>query len=376
MATVSVHNLSKIYRIGKAGERIANKDLNLEIRDREFLVLAGPAGSGKSTLLRLIAGLENPSQGEILIGDKRMNDLLPKDRDVAMVFQTDALYPHLSVFGNLALGLRLRKYSTTEIQKRVADAAAVLGIEDVLERNPKTLSAVQRQRVALGRAIVRQVKVLLLDEPLAQLSADERAQMRMQIGRLHQRLQTTTIYATRDQSEALALADRVVVLNEGIMQQDDAPLKIYGEPANLFVARFFGDPPMNFIQGTLKSDGDKIRFREAEGGTIDLAFAAADRPTAARDYVGKKIILGVRPQNLTATAFSRKENRASAFPAIADTVEPIGAGTDLYFETGAHTLVCRSRETFDLHEAGHRFQLEIDLNAAHLFDPVSTSRIV
>ncbi len=376
MAKVSVKNVSKIYPGDKGGDVTAVSDVSLEIADREFVVLVGPSGCGKSTTLRMIAGLEEISQGDIYIGEKRVNDVAPKDRDIAMVFQNYALYPHMSVYDNLAFGLKLRKFSKTEIKKRVVDAASILGIESLLERKPKALSGGQRQRVAVGRAIVRQPKVFLFDEPLSNLDAKMRVQMRTEITKLHQRLQATMIYVTHDQIEAMTMGDRIVVMNDGIVQQNDAPLALYNEPVNLFVAGFLGSPPMNFISGTLKQDGDKIRFTEIEGGTIDVRFPAADRP-AAREFIGQNVILGIRPEDLEVAAFSRREGKAAGtgFPAIVDIVEPMGAETNLYLQTGAHTLVCRSQGAFDHREAGHRLQFEMNLAKAHLFDPASTNRI-
>jgi multiple sugar transport system ATP-binding protein len=376
MAKVSVKNVFKIYPGEKGGEVTAVKDVSLEIADREFVVLVGPSGCGKSSILRMIAGLEEISKGDIYIGEKRVNDVAPKDRDIAMVFQNYALYPHLSVFDNLAFGLKLRKYPKAEIKKRVVDAAGILGIESLLDRKPKALSGGQRQRVAVSRAIVRQPKVFLFDEPLSNLDAKRRVQMRTEIIKLHQRLQATMIYVTHDQIEAMTMGDRIVVMNAGAVQQYDAPLVLYNEPVNLFVAGFFGSPPINFISGTLKEDGDKIRFREIGGGTIEVAFAAADRP-AAREFIGKNVILGIRPEDLEVAKFSRKEGKVAAtgFPAIVDIVEPMGAETNLYLQTGAHTLVCRSQAALDHREAGRRFQFEMNLEKAHLFDPVSTNRL-
>ena len=376
MAKVSVKNVFKIYPGDKGGEVTAVKDVSLEIADREFVVLVGPSGCGKSTTLRMIAGLEEISKGDVYIGDKRVNDVAPKDRDIAMVFQNYALYPHMSVYDNLAFGLKLRKYPKTEIKKRVVDAASILGIETLLDRKPKALSGGQRQRVAVGRAIVRQPKVFLLDEPLSNLDAKMRVQMRTEIIKLHQRLQATMIYVTHDQIEAMTMGDRIVVMNDGVVQQNDAPLVLYNEPVNLFVAGFFGNPSMNFITGTLKQDGERIRFREVEGGTIDVAFMAAERP-AAREFIGQNVILGIRPEDIEVANFSRKEGKAATagFPAIVDIVEPMGAETNLYLQTGAHTLVCRSQGALDHREAGHRLQFEINLSKAHFFDPVSTRRL-
>jgi multiple sugar transport system ATP-binding protein len=379
MAKVSVRNVSKIYLAEKGRNVTAVKDLNVEVADREFLVLVGPSGCGKSTTLRMIAGLEEISKGDIFIDDKRVNDLAPKDRDIAMVFQNCALYPHMTVFDNLAFGLKMRKFSKAEIRKRVVDAAGVLGIDGLLDRKPKTLSGGQRQRVAVGRAIVRQPKVFLFDEPLSNLDAKVRLQMRTEITKLHQRLQTAMIYVTHDQVEAMTLGDRIVVMNDGVVQQNDAPLKLYNEPVNQFVASFIGSPPINFVTGTLKADGEKLRFCEIEGGTIEITFPVNSRPEV-REFIGKPVILGIRPENLEAVRFERKEGRRApadnVFPAIVDIVEPMGAETNLYLQTGAHTLVCRSRSAFDHGEAGHRFQFEVNLEKAHLFDPVSTRSLV
>jgi multiple sugar transport system ATP-binding protein len=376
MAKVSLKSVFKVYPGENGGEVTAVKDVSLEIADREFVVLAGPSGCGKSTTLRMIAGLEEISQGDIYIGDKRVNGVAAQDRDVAMVFQNYALYPHMSVYDNLAFGLKLRKFPKPEIKKRVVDAASILGIESLLDRKPKALSDGQRPRVAVGRAIVRQPKVFLFDEPLSHLDAGMRVQMRTEITKLHQRLQATMVYVTHDQIEAMAMGDRIVVMNDGVVQQNDAPLVLYNEPVNLFVAGFFGSPPMNFIAGTLKEDGDKIRFREIEGGTIEVAFAAVDRP-AAREFIGQNIILGIRPENLEVAVFSRREGKAAGtgFPAIVDIVEPMGAETNLYLQTGAHMLICRSQGAFDHREAGRRLQFEMNLAKAHFFDPVSTARL-
>ena len=376
MAKVSLKNVSKIYPRENGGEINAIKDLSLEIADREFVVLAGSPGCGKSTVLRMIVGLEEISKGDIYIGEKRVNGVAPKDRDIAMVFQNYALYPHMSVYDNLSFGLKLRKFSQPEIKKRVVAAASILGIESLLDRKPIELSDAQQQRVAIGRAIVRQPKVYLFDEPLFNLDPKVRMQMRMEIVKLHQRLQATMIYVTHDQIEAMTMGDRTAIMNDGRLQQLDVPLVLYNEPVNMFVAGFFGSPPMNFISGKLKEDGDKLRFHEDEGGTIEVAFAAADRP-AAREFVGQNIILGIRPENLDVSTLSRKESKAAAtgFPAIIDIVEPVGAETDLYLQTGAHKLVCHSRSAFDRKDAGRRLQFELNLPKAHLFDPVSTVRL-
>ena len=374
MAKVSLQHVYKIYAGDGGRDVTAVTDVNLEIADREFVVLVGPSGCGKSTTLRMVAGLEEISKGNVYIDDRRVNDVPPKDRDIAMVFQNYALYPHMSVYDNLAFGLKLRKFPKPEIRKRVGDAAAILGIEDLLERRPKALSGGQRQRVAVGRAIVRQPKVFLFDEPLSNLDAKMRVQMRTEITKLHQRLQATMIYVTHDQVEAMTMGDRIVVMNGGVVQQIDTPLKLYNEPENLFVAGFLGSPPMNFLNGTLKLDRDALVFREIDDGTVEVRFPAGER-VAARELVGKSVILGIRPEDIEIAKFSAHDEANASFPAIVDIVEPMGAETNLYLQTGAHTVVCRSDRALDHREAGHRFQFELNSSKAHLFDPGSGRRI-
>ena len=344
MAKVSVKNVSKIYPGDKGGDVTAVKDVSLEIADREFVVLVGPSGCGKSTTLRMIAGLEEISKGDIYIGDKRVNDVAPKDRDIAMVFQNYALYPHMSVYDNLAFGLKLRKFPKAEIKKRVVDAASILGIESLLDRKPKALSGGQRQRVAVGRAIVRQPKVFLFDEPLSNLDAKMRVQMRTEITKLHQRLQATMIYVTHDQIEAMTMGDRIVVMNDGVRaakRRAARPLQRAGQSFRRRISRQSAD---EFHLRHTETGWRQDSFREIEGGTIDVAFAAAERP-AAREFIGKEVILGIRPEDLEVATFSRKEGKAAGigFPAIVDIVEPMGAETNLYLQTGAHTLICRSQ---------------------------------
>jgi len=375
MAKVTVKNVWKIYPGEKGRDVTAVSDVSLDIQDREFVVLVGPSGCGKSTTLRMIAGLEEISRGEIFIGDRLVNEVPPKDRDIAMVFQNYALYPHMSVYDNLAFGLKLRKYPKAEIRKRVNDAAGILGIEDLLERKPKALSGGQRQRVAVGRAIVRQPKVFLFDEPLSNLDAKMRVQMRAEITKLHQRLQATMVYVTHDQIEAMTMGDRIVVMHKGVVQQTDTPLTLYNEPANLFVAGFLGSPPMNFLNGTLELEGDSLVFSEIQGGTIRVRLSARDRPEA-RGLAGKAALLGIRPEDIELAQFSGQEEVTGSFPAIIDMVEPMGPETNLYLQTGAQTVVCRSQRPLDHREVGHRLQFEMNLKKAHLFDPVSSKRII
>jgi multiple sugar transport system ATP-binding protein len=376
MAKVRLTNVSKIYRRKNGGHVTALNGVSLEIEDREFICLAGPAGCGKSSALRMIAGLEEISKGDISIGAHRVNDVPPKNRDVAMVFENDSLYPQMTTYDNIAFGLKLRKYANTEIKKRVMDAAGVLGIEELLERKPMALSIGQRQRVAIARAIARQPKVFLFDEALANLAAKSRAAFRTEIARLHQRLQTTMIYATADPFEAMTMAERIVVINEGAVQQTDTPRALYDGPMNLFVAGFLGTPPMNFLRGELKQERDSLLFCEANGGTIEVRLPIAERP-GAREFIGKPILLGIRAEDIECVPLAKgSEDSTAGFPAIADLVEPIGAETDLYLHTGAHEVIARSRRAIDRRESGHRFRFKMNLDKVHLFDPVSTKRIV
>jgi multiple sugar transport system ATP-binding protein len=371
MAKVILRNISKTYKGQKGKEIEAVRDFSLEVQDREFVVFVGPSGCGKSTTLRMIAGLEEITGGEIFIGDTQVNDVPPKDRDIAMVFQNYALYPHMTVFENLAFGLKLRKCPKAEIAKRVRETAAILGIESCLDRKPRALSGGQCQRVAVGRAIVRQPKVFLFDEPLSNLDAKMRVQMRTELLKLHQRLRATMIYVTHDQVEAMTMGDRIVVMNDGVIQQIDTPIALYQQPANLFVAGFLGSPPMNFIHGKLKESGGALVFKENDGGVIECRLG--DRPAAAA-YAGREVVLGIRPENVGVVENVGKQGDGR-FQALVDFVELTGAETNIYLQTGAHTLISRSTSRIDHSEAGHRMQFGIDLEKAHLFDPVSTLRI-
>ena len=381
MSKVTIKDVYKIYPGDNGVDVTAVRNFNIEICDREFVVFVGPSGCGKSTTLRMVAGLEEITRGDVFIGDRRVNDVPPKDRDIAMVFQNYALYPHMSVYENMAFGLKLRKFPKAEIQKRVNDAAGILGLEQLLDRKPKALSGGQRQRVAVGRAIVRQPKVFLFDEPLSNLDAKMRVQMRTEIIKLHQRLQATMIYVTHDQVEAMTMGTRIVVmdavvnpvtgLKEGVIQQIDAPLKLYNEPANLFVAGFLGSPPMNFLKGTLRKDGGNIVFKEMMGGAVELNLGP--RPTA-QPHAGREVVLGVRPENCDLLP-TGKPPSACSFQAVVDIVEPMGAETYFYLQTGAHIVISRSHATVDQREAGHRLIFEIDTDKVHLFDPSTGLRI-
>ena len=375
MAKVTVSHVYKTYSSDRGRDVTAVEDISLEVADREFVVLVGPSGCGKSTTLRMIAGLEEITRGDIFIGERRVNDLAPKDRDIAMVFQNYALYPHMTAYDNIAFGLKLRRYTKAEIKKRVRDAANVLGIEDLLDRKPKALSGGQRQRVAVGRAIVRQPKVFLFDEPLSNLDAKMRVQLRTEITKLHQRLQATMIYVTHDQIEAMTMGDRIVVMNDGKVQQNDTPLKLYNEPDNLFVAGFLGSPPMNFVGGTLKLERDELIFRESNKGVLQIRFPShAHR--GARGFAGNQIILGIRPEDIELAQYSKRGGESAIFPAIIDVVEPMGAETNLYLQTGAHTIICRSQLALDHADTGRRQQFALTVGKAHFFDPQTANRVV
>ena len=330
MAKVTLKNVYKIYPGERGKEVTAVENFSLEVDNREFVVFVGPSGCGKSTTLRMIAGLEEISKGDILIGEKRVNDYPPKDRDIAMVFQNYALYPHMSVYDNMAFGLELRKYPKAEIKKRVTEAASILGIEQFLDRRPKALSGGQRQRVAVGRAIVRQPEVFLFDEPLSNLDAKMRVQMRTEITKLHQRLQATMIYVTHDQIEAMTMGTRIVVMKDGVTQQVDSPLAIYREPKNLFVAGFLGTPPMNLVNGTLHMCDGALAFKEARGGAIEVELG--DRRDAA-GYVGKEVVLGFRPENCDLFS-SGQTSSNNCFQAVVDFVEPMGPETYFHLQHG------------------------------------------
>jgi multiple sugar transport system ATP-binding protein len=374
MAKISLKNVTKIYP-GKDGRDVtAVNDLDIEIQDREFVVLVGPSNCGISSIARMIAGLDDISKGDIFIGDRRVNDMPPKDRDIAMVSQNYAPYPRMSVYDNLAFGLKVRKFPNAEIKKRVLAAAGILGLQELLERKPESLSSEQRQRVAITRAIALQPKVFLFDEPLANLEAKTRAQMRNEITKLHQRLQATLIYATHDPLEAMAMGGRIVIMNAGTIQQDGTALTLYDEPENVFAAGFVGSPPMNFIRGALKQDRDWLLFSEVEDGTIEVRLPISEFP-AGRAFVGKPVLLGIRPEEIRIAESSKAEKSSDRFPAIIDLVEATGAGANLYLQTGAHTLVCRTQRDVDHPEAGHRLQFELNLGKVCLFDPISRRRI-
>jgi multiple sugar transport system ATP-binding protein len=356
MAQVLMKDLNKKY-----DEVHAVKDVNLHIRDKEFIVLVGPSGCGKSTTLRMVAGLEEITGGEILIGERVVNDLPPKDRDIAMVFQNYALYPHMTVYDNMAFGLKMRKFPKAEIEKRVRDAAEILGIQELLKRKPRQLSGGQRQRVAVGRAIVRHPQVFLFDEPLSNLDAKLRVQMRVELKRLHDRLETTAIYVTHDQVEAMTLGDRVVVMKDGWIQQVGEPLELYSKPANRFVAGFIGSPAMNFAEITIAESNGAVW---AEGPGLRVAVPPA-RAELLRPYKGQRVTLGIRPEDLHIATSAHPSQYT--FNTVVEVVEPLGAEILLDVKAGVSTMVARVDPTVrvKVHEA---LPLALDPERVQFFD--------
>ena len=363
MAEVALRQVVKKY-----GDVEAVRSIDLDIPNNEFVVLVGPSGCGKSTTLRMIAGLEEITAGDISIGGEIVNDLPPKDRDIAMVFQNYALYPHMTSFENMAFGLKLRKLPKAEIRQRVEHAARILDITELLERRPKALSGGQRQRVAMGRAIVRNPKVFLFDEPLSNLDAKLRVQMRTEIKRVHQKVKTTTVYVTHDQVEAMTLADRVVVMNNGIIEQIGPPQELYHKPRTRFVAGFIGSPAMNFIPCTVEGHGDGLRVRLSD--TIALPVPAA-RAAQYRNAAGKEMTFGLRPEHITEP---RPGNGASNgdtdFAAVLDVVEPMGMETMVFFTING-TEVCGRVEPTAAGEAGASMRLHANMDHMHLIDPAT-----
>ncbi|HEU5275895.1 MAG TPA: sn-glycerol-3-phosphate ABC transporter ATP-binding protein UgpC [Xanthobacteraceae bacterium] len=344
----------------------AVRAIDLDIPNNEFVVLVGPSGCGKSTTLRMIAGLEEVTSGDIYIDGEVVNDLPPKDRDIAMVFQNYALYPHMTAFENMSFGLRLRKFSKVEIRQRVENAARILDITDLLDRRPKALSGGQRQRVAMGRAIVRNPKVFLFDEPLSNLDAKLRVQMRTEIKRVHQKVKTTTVYVTHDQVEAMTLADRVVVMNNGRIEQVGAPQELYHHPKTRFVAGFIGSPAMNFIPCRLEQNGVGMRVRVSEA--IALPVPASDAPRY-RAAVGRELVLGLRPEHLTEPRRGEPEE-GCAFPVTLDVVEPLGMETMVFFTVNGKEY-CARVDPAAARGPGESMRLAANIDHMHLIDPAS-----
>ncbi|GAA5072528.1 ABC transporter ATP-binding protein [Lysobacter panacisoli] len=364
MAKVTLDRLRKVYPNGYVGV----DDATFEIGDGELLVLVGPSGCGKSTLLRMIAGLETITSGELRIGERRVNDVAPKDRDIAMVFQSYALYPHMTVADNLGFGLKLRGTDKAEIARRVRESAAMLELESLLDRKPAALSGGQRQRVALGRALVRNPQVFLLDEPLSNLDAKLRATTRVEIARLHRQLGTTMVYVTHDQVEAMTLGQRIVVLDKGRIQQIDTPMALYNRPANLFVATFLGSPRMNLLQGDVVADGDGLRLRVADGLELALHPDAA-LVSAMRAFAGHRLTIGLRPEDLFLTAPG-----AGRLSARVETVEPVGNEAFLHLDCAGSELVVRLSPR-GLPEVGQIVHLDHHDEHLHCFDPETGQRV-
>ena len=375
MAQVLLENLTKVYPEKSGPGVTAVKGISLQIEDREFMVLVGPSGCGKSTTLRMIAGLEEISGGTVQIGGQVVNEVLPKDRDIAMVFQNYALYPHMSVFDNMAFGLKLRKFAKADIELRVREAASMLGLEDLLGRKPKALSGGQRQRVALGRAIVRKPKVFLFDEPLSNLDAKMRVSTRTEISKLHARLGATMIYVTHDQVEAMTMGDRICVMKDGNIMQVAEPLELYNHPQNLFVAGFIGSPPMNFFKGTVKRAGNHLSFIEnnPKGSPITVQLGESLAAKAAA-HVDKPIILGIRPEDVQDSLTLSTPNPAHTVEVTVEVSEPMGAETYLYLDTGAHSFIARVRPT-DRFEVNQKVKVTLRMDTAHLFD-VTTEQVL
>ena len=362
MAQVSIRKVVKAYEGGVQ----AVKGIDLEIEDHEFVVLVGPSGCGKSTTLRMIAGLEEITAGEIAIGGKVVNDIPPRDRDIAMVFQNYALYPHMSVFENMAFGLTLRKFPKEEIKRRVDNAARILDITSLLERKPKALSGGQRQRVAMGRAIVRDPKVFLFDEPLSNLDAKLRVQMRTEIKKVHQTVKTTTVYVTHDQVEAMTLADRVVVMNHGVIEQVGPPQELYHRPATRFVAGFIGSPAMNFIPARIENGSGALRVSLPDGIVLNVP---ADRTRRYEAMAGKEVLFGIRPEHLTEPKNLDRDNIAQ-FDLTPEVLEPMGMETLVHLRMQGAEICSRIDPTTPA-EPGRPLRVAADLNHMHIIDPVS-----
>jgi len=367
MAEVILRNVSKVF----SGNIQAVHKLNLEIKDKEFLVLVGPSGCGKSTTLRMIAGLEDVTEGEVFIGGRLVNSVPPKDRNIAMVFQNYALYPHMSVYDNMAFGLKLRKFPKSEIDARVKEAAEILDIVELLDRKPKALSGGQRQRVAVGRAIVRKPLVFLFDEPLSNLDAKLRVQMRAEISKLHTRLQTTMIYVTHDQVEAMTMGTRIVVLKDGFVQQVADPIRLYDNPVNKFVAGFIGSPPMNFIEGEIITKDNSLYFNE---GTFQVKINE-EMYDRLKDYRNKKVCFGIRPEDIHDKLFIPEAPKEATVQATVEVVEPMGSKTILYLNTGKSSFTAEigSKEQ---PEVNQEVELVFDMSKVHFFDNETEKTIV
>lgn len=365
MASVTYRHVYKKY-----GDTTVITDLNMEINDKEFVVFVGPSGCGKSTSLRMLAGLEEVTAGEILIGDRVVNDVPPKDRDIAMVFQSYALYPHMSVYDNMAFGLKLRKTPKAEIDRRVKEAAESLGLTHLLDRKPKALSGGQRQRVAVGRAIVREPAVFLMDEPLSNLDAKLRVSARAEISQLHRRLGTTFIYVTHDQVEAMTMGDRIAVMSDGLLQQIDTPRNLYNFPNNIFVAGFMGSPSMNFFEATLVSEEGRF-FIDAGDFRVQVPDG---RKQAYSGHVGKEVIFGVRPEHIHAPQYAPPGIEAASIEGLVEVVELLGHELHLYVNTGKNSLVATVDTRMPV-STGNQVGLVLDMSNMHIFDKTTEQAV-
>jgi len=369
MAQVSLTNVTKIF----PGGVVAIKDVNLGVENKEFVVLLGPSGCGKSTTLRIIAGLEEATGGNVYIGDKQVNYLPPKDRNIAMVFQNYALYPHMNVYNNMAFGLKLKKYPPSEIDKRVKEAASILGLARLLNRKPRELSGGQKQRVAVGRAIVRKPLVFLFDEPLSNLDAKMRGQMRIELNRLHLRLQSTMIYVTHDQTEAMTLGDRIVVMNDGIIQQIDTPTVIYDKPINKFVAGFIGNPPMNFAAGKIIKKDSKFYFQESDGRI--LVKIVDEMMSKVKSYIDKEVIFGIRSEDIYDKLFVSEAPPENVVTLACEVVEPMGSEVYLHLSTGK-TIMIAKVGGHDNPPINQDMDLVFDMSKVHFFDKDTEQTII
>ncbi len=367
MAQVNLKNLTKLY----GNNAPAVDDVNLEIKDKEFVVFVGPSGCGKSTTLRMIAGLEVPTKGEIYIGDRLVNNVPAKDRNIAMVFQNYALYPHMNVYSNMAFALKLRSYSKSDIDKRVKEAAQILGIPHLLERKPREISGGERQRVAVGRAIVRKPFVFLFDEPLSNLDAKMRVQMRTEIHKLHLKIQTTMIYVTHDQTEAMTLGDRIAVMKGGKVLQFDTPLNVYDNPANRFVASFIGSPPMNLMNGSIIKKEDALYFDEGNFKVKILDQMAKK----LEPYIDKEVIFGIRPENIYDKLFASYATADNTLTVLCDVMETMGSQNHLYLSTGKHTIIAVV-DASNKPSIGSMVEIVFDMEKVHFFDPSTENTIV
>lgn len=368
MAEVILKNLNKFY--GNSTVPAVN-DVNLTVDDKEFVVLVGPSGCGKSTTLRMIAGLEQPTNGEIRIGKRVVNDVPAKDRDIAMVFQNYALYPHMNVYDNMVFALKLRNYSKQDINKRVKETAQILGINHLLNRKPKEISGGERQRVAVGRAIVRKPFVFLFDEPLSNLDAKLRVQMRTEIHKLHLKIQTTMIYVTHDQTEAMTLGDRIAVMKDGEVNQFNTPLNVYDKPANKFVAGFIGSPAMNFMKGTIVKRDGGLYFNE-ENFKVKIL---EEMYLKLESYIGKEVVFGIRPENIYDKLFASNATPDNTLTVLCDVIETMGSENYLYLSTGGHTMIAVV-DASNKPTIGSRVEIVFDMKKVHFFDPSTEYTIV